>query len=154
MAKLPALPYIRRGVTEGLSANASYREFQAAAHAEGLTGIRRQDYLRMYAQTIASRATLSQALSHPKTDLPTPDMIKPRRSTVKRGYLSWVQIYTRPTGGAGLDEQRWAIRSDEPLTPEEAERRAGMAIAQNPYDYETTIVGIGYIGTQELSPDF
>lgn len=149
MAKLPALPWIRSGVTQGLSANASYRAFQQAAHADGLQGLRRQDYLRLYGETRSARGTTAQAVSAPRDVLPSSELIN-RRSTVnKSGYGSWVMVYQRNKGETEIIKSPWLIRSNELLTPMEAERRAGEAIAQNPYEYDRTLVGVGYIGTDQ-----
>lgn len=153
MAKLPALPHVRSGVSQGKSANQSYRDYQATAKANGLRGMRRQDYLRLHSQTLAARARTAAAIRAPKTDLPSGEMISPRSTTKARGYGSWVMIYQRTKGETDLIETPWLIRSEELITPEEAERRAGNYIAQNPYEYDRVVLGIGYVGTDAYSPD-
>lgn len=149
MAKLPALPFIRRSVTAGLSANQSYREFQETARGQGLQGLRRQDYLRLYSETRTARGAAATAVSMPRDVLPSPEQINRRTYGAKTKYGSWVMIYQRAKGETDIIAQPWMIGSDELITPEEAERRAGAAIASNPYEYDRTLLGIGYIGTDQ-----
>lgn len=152
MAKLPALPSVRSGVAQGLSANESYRQFQATARENGLQGLRRQDYLRLYSETRTAIGRAAAAAAAPRDVLPSGELISDLSTFGKTGYVSWVNVYQRVPGETELIRTPWQIRSDELITPEEAERRAGQAIAQNPYDYERTLVGLGYAGTTRLVP--
>lgn len=152
MARLPALPFVRSSVTQGLSASESYRRFVSTAHEQGLTGIRRQDYLRLYSETRAARGTTGAAMAAPRDALPSPELINRRTTHHTTGYGSWVMVYQRPTGGGETFKQPWLIRSSELLTPAEAERRVGQFIAENPYNYGRTVTGIGYMGTDEYTP--
>ena len=153
MAKLPALPYVRRGVTQGLSANEAYRRFQQTARAEGLQALRREDFLRLYSETRAARGRSAAAAAHPKTELPTPELISPRTKTGRKGYGSWVMVYQRTKGERDLIAMPWLLRSDELLTPEDAESRVGVYIATNPYEYDRVVIGIGYVGTDRYGPE-
>lgn len=152
MAKLPALQWIRRDVSSGLSANASYREYTAASAEAGAEGMRRQDFLRLYSETVNARGRVSAAVAAPKTELPSRDIIAQRTKAGRGGYGSWVMVYQRTKGESDLVAEPWLLRSDELLTPEEAERRVGSAIAQNPYEYPRVVIGIGYVGTDEYNP--
>jgi hypothetical protein len=151
LAKLPALQWVRSGVTQGLSANESYRQFQAAARAEGLQGLRRQDYLRLYSETRNARGRVPAAIAYPKNQLPDRTIIAPRTKAGRGGYGSWVMVYQRTSGETDLIGSPWLLRSDELMTPEEAERQVGTYIANNPYEYDRVVIGIGYVGTDAYS---
>lgn len=152
MAKLPAMQYVRRGLTEGLSANAALRSFQQAAHDQGLQALRRQDFLRLYSATRAARARTAAAMAADRTSPPGQEIINEKPNSATEGYGSWVMVYQRQTGGTEPFQQPWLLKSEELLTPEEAERRVGELIAQNPYDYGRTVTGVQYIGTDHYTP--
>ena len=152
MAQLPALPWVRSGVTQGLSANESYRRFQQAARSEGLQGLRRQDYLRLHSETLGARGRSGLAIGAPRNELPSQELQSPRTTERASGYGSWVMVYQRAKGETEIIQQPWLIRSNELITPEEAERRVGEAIAQNPYEYDRTLIGVGYVGTDVYIP--
>lgn len=152
MAKLPALPWVRSGVSQGLSANESYRQFQSTAREQGLQGLRRQDYLRLYSETRGARGRAGLAVGADRQSLPSGDLLSQRTTERATGYGSWVMVYQRAKGETELIQQPWLIRSNELITPEEAERRVGEAIANNPYEYDRTLVGVGYIGTDVYTP--
>jgi hypothetical protein len=152
LAKLPALPIIRADVTQGLSANASYRKFQAEAAEGGLQGLRRQDYLRLYSETLNARGRVAAAVSAPKDLIPGRENITQRSKAGRQGYGTWVMVYQRTKGETDLIAQPWLLRSDELMTPQEAERQVGSYIANNPYEYDRVLIGIGYAGTDAYQP--
>lgn len=152
MPRLPALPIIRGGITEGLSANATYRQYRAAAAAEGLETLRRQDFLRLYSQTVGLRGQAAAAASAPK-NVPHGGLTPQKRDTLRaRGFGYWVGMYQRTRGGADFQMKPWLVKSFTPLTPEEVESRAGEAWAAGERDYDFVILGIGFLGVEEFNP--
>lgn len=126
------LPYIRGAVTEGLSGNEAYRQFQAAAREAtaqtGIryTGIRQSVFRQMYSETVAARSRVADALTAPK-DVPGGGLTPVARSTVRaKGFGNWVSIFHRGVGSSDVDRFYYLAKSSHPLTPAEAE---AMAIA-------------------------
>jgi hypothetical protein len=150
MAKLSALPRVRAGVTEGLSANESYQRYQDEAHENDLQGMRRQDYLRLYSQTRELRELGQEAIRWEKDVLP-PKTVD-RNTEYSTGYGQWVMIYQRTIGESDMIQMPYLIRSNEPLTPEEAEQRALGYLERNPDDYDRRTLGVGYVGTERFVP--
>lgn len=152
MAQLPALPYIRRGVTEGLSANAAYRGYQTTARENDLRGMRRQDFLRMYSQTINSRSNVIDAMAAPK-DQVAGGLDIPTRDTVNAtGYGHWVGIHQRTVGESDYIFTPFLVKSREPMTPEQAEARAMDFLQTAPDEYNRTTMGVVYMGAERFSP--
>lgn len=150
--RLPALPYARAGVTEGLSANQIYSGYQAISRAEGLTGMRRQDFLRLVSEVRASRGNISGAMQAPKNVTPSAPDIANRTTVRARGYGTWVTAWQRSKGQSDFMEQRFLIKSDEPITPAEAERRTGTMLANNDDIYDRVTLGVTYTGTEFYTP--
>ena len=152
VAKLPALPYVRRGVTEGKSANATYREYQTTAKDNGLQGMRRQDFLRMFSATLNSRAGVLDALNAPK-DEPAGGLPIPIRPTVNaRGYGHWVGIHQRTVGESDYIFTPFLVKSNTPMTPAQAEQRALEYLDQAPDVYNRTTIGVAYMGAEQFQP--
>lgn len=152
MATLPAMPWVRSGLSQGLSANAALGAFRQAAQEQGLSAIRRQDFLRLYSATRSAREATREAMAADRTSAPDQGIIREMPLSAEEGYGSWVMVYQRQTGGSEPFQQPWLLKSEELLTPEEAERRVGELIAQNPYDYGRTVTGVQYIGTDHYTP--
>ncbi len=152
MAKLPALPYARSGVTQGLSANAAYRNYQDTAHAQDLRGMRRWDFLRIYSETRASRARVGDAMQQPKDQRPSADQIVQRTTINARGYGQWVMIYQRTSGQTDFMKSLFLIKTHAPITPGEAERRALDFLTDDENTYNRVTLGIGYVGTEQFNP--
>jgi hypothetical protein len=152
MAKLPALPFVRSSVTQGLSANASYRQYSTLARDNGLQGMRRQDYLRVYSETLASRGNAARALTQPKDRPPTNDEIVNRSTVNARGYGQWVAIYQRTSGQDDFMHMPFLVKTREPITPAEAEARALDYLNQEPDAYDRVTIGVGYMGTEHFTP--
>lgn len=146
------MPWVRSGISQGLSANAALGAFRQAAAEQGLTAIRRQDFLRLYSATRAARAATREAMGAPRESVPDQSIIREMPGSAEEGYGSWVMVYQRETGGSEPFQQPWLLKSEGLLTPEEAERRVGELVAQNPYDYGRTVTGIQYIGTDHYTP--
>lgn len=152
MAKLPALPYIRSTVSQGLSANQSYRQYQSLARSQDLEGMRRQDYLRLYSETVAIRGQAATAMGRPKNTVPAADEIISRSTVNARGYGQWVAIYQRTSGTGDFYHTPFLIKTNEPITPEEAEARALAYLDQQPDEYNRVTLGVGYMGTERFNP--
>lgn len=152
MAKLPALPYVRTGVTEGLSANAAYRHYQDTAHSQDLTGMRRQDFLRLYSHTISVRARALEAMQAPK-DLPAGGMDIPVRPTINvTGYGHWVGIHQRTRGESDYIFTPYLVKANAPMTPADAEGRALEFLQQAPDMYDRVTLGVVYMGAEQFQP--
>lgn len=152
MAKLPALPYVRSGVTQGLSANEAYRRYQSQARDNDLQGTRRQDFLRLYSETRTARANAVQAMQAPKDQLPGADEIVHRTTINARGYGQWVMIYQRTSGQSDFMQQPFLVKSSQPITPAEAERRALDFLTDDDNTYNRVTLGVGYVGTEQFHP--
>ena len=152
MARLPALPHVRAGVTQGLSANAAYRQYRAEAEENDLTGMRRQDFLRLYSQTRALRAQGNELLDAPKDVIHGGVTPQPRDTIRAKGYGYWVAVYQRNVGEQDFQSQPFLIKSHQPLTPAEAERRAGEFVANSEFEYDRIILGVGLVGIEEFRP--
>lgn len=152
MAKLPALPQVRSSVTQGLSANAGYRAYQQTAHDNGLTGMRRQDYLRLYSATRVVRGQTLAAMGAPK-DIPAGGLDIPTRPTIQaRGYGHWVGIHQRTRGQSDYIFTPFLVKSNQPLTPAEAEARAETYLDTSPDEYNRIVTGISYMGSELFQP--
>lgn len=152
MAKLPALPYVRTGVTQGMSANATYRQYQALARENGLQGMRRQDFLRLFSFTLNSRARVLEGMNAPK-DLVAGGMTVPERPTINAtGYGHWVGIHQRTRGQSDYIFTPFLVKSNTPMTPAEAEQRAldYLAVAPDVYDRVTT--GVSFMNIEQFTP--
>lgn len=153
MAKLNPMPYVRRGVTEGLSGRASYRQFLTAARAEGLTGIRLQDYQRLHAETLGLRGLAQSALSQPKDRVPTESEIQSRTTKFSTGYGTWVLLYQRTVGESDLIEKPFLVKSSVPITPQEAEQQALDWLSEGEDQYGRIVLGVSYAGTERFVPE-
>lgn len=152
MAKLPALPYVRNGVTQGLSANAAYRDYQTTARENDLQGMRRQDFLRMYSQTVNSRAQVQDAMAAPK-DQVAGGLDVPLRNTVNAtGYGHWVGIHQRSRGESDYIFTPFLVKSREPMTPAAAEARALDFLQTAPDEYDRVTLGVVYMGAEQFQP--
>ena len=150
--RFPALPSVRAGISEGLSPSASYRRYTQQAHAAGLTGMRMENYLHMYSEIRATRGNVPEAMDRPKNVVPSQEQIERRTTINARGYGTWVTAYQRHVGSSDLMEQRFLIKSDAPISPEEAERRTGVLLANNDDIYDRVTLGISYTGTEFYTP--
>lgn len=150
MANLDALRYVRTGVTQGLSANASYRHYRTVAQENDLTSLRRQDYLRLYSETRALRGLAAKAIDMPRGQVPTE--AESRGTRFATGYGHWVHIYQRASGESDLLHKVFLVKSQEPLTPEEAEAQAAQWAQQGEDAYNYVTLGVGYMGTEVFEP--
>lgn len=153
MAKLPALPFVRSSVSRGLSANHAYRDYRVTAGEQGLRGMRRQDFLRLYSETRDARDTTAQAMDAPKNVIPSGDLITRRTTEYATGYGTFVNIYQRTRGQDDLIHTPYLIKSREPITPAQAEQRALWYLEQEePEVYDRVTLGVSYAGTNLFVP--
>lgn len=153
MAKLPALPFVRSSVTQGLSANQAYRDYRLTAGEQGLRGMRRQDFLRLYSETLAVRDDVAEAMDRPKNVVPSADAIKERTTEYATGYGTWVSIYQRTRGQNDLIHTPFLIKTNTPISPAEAEQRALWFLEQEEPDvYNRITLGVTYTGTNLFTP--
>lgn len=152
MPKLPALPYARSGVSQGLTANAAYKLYQQTAESQGLQGTRRQDFLRLYSETRALRGVAAQAVQAPKDTIPESNLIVRRGTVQAQGYGQWVGIYQRTVGTSDYYHTPFLVKSSQPLTPAEAEAQALSYLDQQPEKYNRTTLGVQYLGTERFVP--
>lgn len=150
MANLDALRYVRTGVSQGLSANASYRHYRTVAQENDFTSLRRQDYLRLYSETRALRGQAATAIDAPRNQVPTE--IQQRSTRLASGYGQWVHIYQRPSGETDLLHKVFLVRSNDPLTPEQSEAQALQWAREGESSYNYVTLGVGYMGTEQFIP--
>lgn len=121
-------------------------------HSAGATGMRRQDFLRLFSQTRRLRDQSSDLLDAPK-DLAHGGVIPQPRDTVRtRGYGYWVAVYQRSVGQQDFMSSPYLIKSFTPLTPEEAERRVQSYITESEEKYDRKVLGVGLVGVEEFQP--
>lgn len=151
MAKLPALPFVRSSITQGLSASAALREYRATAGEQGLRGMRRQDFLRLYSEVLASNDRTQEAMDAPKDVVPSGPFPLRHTETAAPGYIQSVAIYQRTRGTDDLIQTPYMIKTARPITPQEAEQRAQWYLEQEEPDvYNRITLGVVYTGTVRL----
>jgi hypothetical protein len=150
LANLDALRYVRTGVSQGWSANRAYRHYSSEAHSNDLTALRRQDFLRLYSETRALRGQAAEAIGQPRGEIPT--TIQPRGTRFTSGYGQWVHIYQRPSGETDLLHKVFLVKSNNPITPEEAEAQALQWAREGESQYNYVTLGVGYMGTEQFIP--
>jgi hypothetical protein len=161
--KIPALPYVRSGVSNGLSANATLRMYQQAAQqasveiGERVTAMDRTAFLRLYSQTRSLRANVQAAMNAPK-DQPAGGLPAIPRDTVRAtGYGNWATVYVREIGSPYVEPLYHLIRSQSPLTPQEVEDQVIAAFEEYVTDKHGTlqghfVEGVSYTGTELFTP--
>lgn len=163
MPKLPALPWIRAGIAQGLSGREAYRRYFATVTSlssetgETWHGVRTYTFQQQYSQIRQARGNVPAAMAAPKTEpgggLPVP----PRQVTRPGGYLNWGVGFVRVIGTSAVDMTIHAIRSQQLLTPQEVENRIRQMIEDSAQEshgtFENhTIEGVVFTGVQELVP--
>ncbi len=148
--KLPALTFIRQSITAGLGASQTYDQYLATVKANDWRGMRKQDFLRLYSQTVNVREAVKESMNAPRN---VPPSNPEKRDTIKaRGYGTWVGIHQRTSGESDYIFTPFLIKSNAPITPEEAEQRAAAYIDQQPDEYNRVVMGIGYLTTERFVP--
>lgn len=163
MPSIPALPFIRNAISEGRSANAAYRDLQRAVKSareednQAWQGMGRQAFLRLYSQTLALRSKVPNALDWDVNLKPDATVIGQRDTTRGRGYLTWLSVATREVGSTEVEGQYFVIRTNEPLSPQEAMDQAQAGFIQQQQQGHGSArgrvwVGATYTGTEQLNP--
>lgn len=115
--------------------------------------MRRQDFLRLYSETLAVRDDVADAMDRPKGVIPSGDAIKIRTTEYATGYGTWVSIYQRTRGQDDLIQTPFLIKTAQPITPQEAEQRAQWYLEQEEPDvYNRITLAVTYTGTNQFVP--
>lgn len=114
--------------------------------------MRRQDFLRLVSEIRVSQGNVAAAQQRDKNTIPSGDEINKRTTINARGTGVWVTAYQRTKGQQDFLEQRILLKVDEPITPAEAERRAGVILANNNDIYDRITLGLTYSGTEFYTP--
>lgn len=150
--KLPALQFIRQSITAGLGASQTYDQYLATVKANDWRGMRKQDFLRLYSQTVNVRQAVREQMNAPRNVVPS--TIEARGTINARGYGTWVGIHQRSSGQSDYIFTPFLIKSNVPITPEEAEQRALDFLDQQPDEYNRTTIGVGYLSTEHFIPGY
>jgi hypothetical protein len=148
--KLPALQFIRASITNGLGPSNTYDQYNATVKANDWRGMRKQDFLRLYSETVNVRESVRESMNAPRQTVPS--VIEKRDTMTARGYGTWVGIHQRTSGENDYIFTPFLIKSNAPITPEEAENRALDYLQQQPDEYNRVIIGVGYLSTERFIP--
>jgi hypothetical protein len=158
MPTIPADQIIRAAVSNGVSANAAYRQLRDAAKqlsaetGDHWTGIRRSVFLQIYSQTVSMRAKVDEALTLPKDQLPPESLITNRVTQRTQGYGNWGIVFSRQMGSSDAVAEFYTVTTDSPLTPAELEQRIeddfrNAQQTKNDSKYRSVFLGASYTGT-------
>lgn len=145
--KLPALPWVRAGLSQGLSGRAALANYREAAADAGLSGMRTHDFQRLYSELDAIRGQAGEALDAPK-DIPGGGL-EPKPWSTQRGITGfghWVSIYQVERQSGALIHMPYLIKSDQPLTPAQAEQQALDYLNTQPDNYDRRTIGVTFSG--------
>jgi hypothetical protein len=161
LPRLNPLYYARIGVSQGLSANQSYRNMQenaaglSAETGDNWTGVARGTFLQIYSGISQARDQITAAMGAPK-DLPGGGLDIPERpATVASGYLHAGVAFTRPIGAGDVEQTIHLVRSNDLLTPQQVEDAIRAQIEASAEDLHGTfarytIEGISFTGVEKL----
>lgn len=156
------LPYIRSGLSEGLSATAAYNRWRDATNiATEVTGERwvagqRTIFSQIYSAVRSARENVGPALEAPK-NVPAGGLTIPSRpATVASGFLNWGVSLSRQVGSREIDRNFHPFRSATPLTPAEVEglirEQINESQTQSHGSFANTIIqAVFWTGTEELT---
>jgi hypothetical protein len=150
--KFPALQYIRQSITNGVGASNTYDQYLAIVKANDWRGMRKQDFLRLYSQTVNVREGVKAQMNAPRELVPS--TIETRGTINARGYGTWVGIHQRTAGQADYIFTPFLIKSHKPITPEEAEGRALAYLDEQPDEYNRVTLAVGYLNTEQFVPGY
>lgn len=148
----PALAFIRASVTQGLSGNQAYRDYRAQFPARAPEAMRRQDFLRLYSETVGLRGQATAAISAPK-NVPHGGLVPQQRGSryaEPGSYGYWVGVYQRTIGTSDYLHTPFLVKSNEPMTPEQAEQQVLDWLQQEPDQYNRTTLGVGFLGVEQF----
>lgn len=150
--KLPALQFIRQSISNGLGASQSYDQYLATVKANDWRGMRKQDFLRLYSQTVNVREAVREQMNAPRQTVPS--VVEKRGTVNATGYGQWVGIHQRTSGQADYIFTPFLIKTAQPITPEEAEQRALAYLDEQPDEYNRTTIAVGYLSTEHFIPGY
>ena len=150
--KLPALPFIRSSLSQGLGPTDTYRQYAATVKANDWRGMRAQDFYRLYHETNNVRATVKETMSSPPNTIPS--QIAKRGTITARGYGQWVGIHQRTRGENDYIFTPFLVKTGKPITPAEAEARALDWLEQQPDEYNRVTLAVGYLTTEQFIPGY
>lgn len=150
--KFPALQFIRSNITAGVGASQTYDQYLAIVKENDWRGMRKQDFLRLYSQTVNVRASVLDSMAAPRNTVPS--TIEKRGTITARGYGTWVGIHQRTSGQQDYIFTPFLIKSDQPITPEEAEQRALAYLEEQPDEYNRVTLDVGYLTTEQFIPGY
>jgi hypothetical protein len=150
--RFPALQFIRTSITQGLGASNTYDQYLAIVKANDWRGMRKQDFLRLYSETVNVRDSVRDSMNNSRDTVPS--VIQRRGTITARGYGTWVGIHQRTTGQSDYIFTPFLIKSSVPITPEEAEQRAEAYLQNEPDEYNRVTLAVGYLTTEQFIPGY
>lgn len=150
--KYDALQYIRQSISNGVGASQTYNSYLSIVRANDWRGMRKQDFLRLYSQTVNVREAVRDSMNAPRTTVPS--VIESRGTINARGYGTWVGIHQRTAGQSDYIFTPFLIKTNKPITPEEAEGRALAYLDEQPDEYNRVTIGVGYLSTEHFIPGY
>ena len=154
MPQINALPWIRSSISEGLSHYQSYQRFTEFAHqqtertGDRWVGMRRETYYRLYSEIRELRSRVPAAMQAPKDQIPGYGDVVASSRRHGQGYINWAIVYVRTPGSSEILPMHHAIRTDNPLTPEEVEQQATSSIQNAIQQAHGSLEGHVFLGTQ------
>lgn len=158
MPKIPALPFIRSGISQGWSGRQAYREFQALAKemtaetGERYVTMRMHDFQRLYTQTLVHRQDIVNAITRPVDRLPLGPEVNIRNTERATGYGTWVVLSQRTRGESDFIQTPYLIKSAQPITPQEAIDRVMQFAERDENNYNRVTLSVMYTGTERFIP--
>lgn len=150
--KFPALQFIRQSISNGVGASNTYDQYLAIVKANDWRGMRKQDFLRLYSQTVNVRESVKQSMNAAPNTVPA--TIERRGTINARGYGQWVGIHQRTAGQSDYIFTPFLIKTAKPITPAEAEARALAYLDEQPDEYNRVIIAVGYLSTEHFIPGY
>lgn len=150
--KFPALQFIRSSITNGVGPSNTYDQYRAIVKHNDWRGMRKQDFLRLYSQTVNVREGVKDQMNAPRGVVPS--TIEKRGTINARGYGAWVGIHQRTIGQRDYIFTPFLVKSNKPITPEEAEQRAMDYLEQQPDEYGRVTLAVGYLNSEQFVPGY
>jgi len=135
-----------------MGASQTYDSYLAIVKANAWRGMRKQDFLRLYSQTVNVRAGVAEQMNAPRNVVPS--NIEKRGTITARGYGTWVGIHQRTQGQQDYIFTPFLIKSPQPITPEEAEARAMSFLEEQPDEYNRVTLAVGYLNAEHFLPGY
>lgn len=132
---------INQSLQEGLSQRAA---MERARSEQGLA-FSNSTFRTVWANQQLAIADAPSALSHPMDQLPTEDMIREDNWGSAGSFYTWVRMQQRTVGTADIMSQYMVVRTDAPVSPDEAIETllAKLSDAEQPNDTGKNLVYLG-----------